>query len=271
MRPKLLFLTFMFLGLTPLCGQPKAKVEMRVDGAGYLGTQIRDIAASDLEKLGLSRESGVYVERVEEDSPAAEAGLQEGDVIVEYAGAPVMSVRQLRRLISETPVGRRVDLAVVRQGETLRKTARIGERASADPRPLVRIPAPRIELPRFSDFDFQWSPGGTGGVFIFADRPRLGITAGDLTDQMADFLGVPGKKGVLVMGVAQDSPAEKAGLQAGDVILSMDGDSVSSAQELSRRVKEGSHELEIVRNKQPQKVTVTVPPKSKEGSQTIRL
>ena len=67
--------------------------------SGYLGVSIRDVDSEDVGALSLPAEKGAYIERVEEDSPAYEAGLAEGDVVVEYAGDSVSGVRQFQRLV----------------------------------------------------------------------------------------------------------------------------------------------------------------------------
>ena len=72
------------------------------------------------------------------------------------------------------------------------------------------------------------------------EKPRLGIQVAELTDQMADFLGIPGKQGVLILETLPSTPADEAGLQAGDAILSVNGQEVSSLVELSKKRHSGS-------------------------------
>ncbi len=222
---------------------------------GYLGLTTRDVTQTDVVGLQLSREAGVYIEKVWEDSSAADAGLREGDVILEYGPLAVLSVRHLQRLLSDTPMGRTVELKVFRSGQQIETQLTVGKKRSGSvavkapwdrPDPSVRVPS-------------------GGHFFFFSERPRLGITGAPLTEQMADFLAVPGRKGVLIMEILADGPAKRAGLKAGDVIISVDGQPLDSLSELSRRLKEDRHELEIVRDRKMQRVTVELEIKKQTG------
>jgi serine protease Do len=239
------------------------------EDGGYLGVTIRDVTADDVKALKLQKEAGVYVRDVDEGSPAEKAGLVAKDVITEYAGTPVISSRQFRRLILETPPEREVALTVVRNGQPASKTVRIGERETGrlGRSYSLRMPeGPRgWENFRFEMPDFQGDGRGRG-IMVNPRRARLGINGVDLTNQMAEFLAVPGKEGVLVLEVQKDSPAEKSGLKAGDVIVSLDGKAVDSVADLSGRLDEGAIQLEIIRDKKKQSVQVTIPAQRRERS-----
>jgi len=104
---------------------------------------------------------------------------------------------------------------------------------------------------------------------LISGKPRLGIDAEDLTGQLGNFFGVPEGEGILVRNVNSDSPAEKAGLKAGDVITSFNGERIRTAGELREKLAsvEGgkSITLGLLRNKSEVKVTVELPaPVSKE-------
>jgi len=257
-RILLLITVCSFLGTAVLTAQP---AEL---SRGYLGVNLRDVTSQDVTDLKLPREAGVYVERVAPDSPAETASLAAKDVIVEYAGMPVWSVRQLQRMVADTPPDRQVEIGLIRGGERIRKTAKIGESDN----PVVegfgnlgrnfrhQIPrVPEIE----EEFDLQVQPFGRnrGGVVV-ARRARLGIQGTDITGQLAEFLGVPNKEGVLVMEVRADSPAAKAGIKAGDVIVAVNGKSVDGVGELNSEVRDGELTLDLVRDKKRQSVKVTI-------------
>ncbi len=237
------------------------------EDGGYLGVTVRDVTADDVKELKLQKEAGVFVRDVDENSPAEKAGLAAKDVITEYAGTPVISSRQFRRLILETPPDREVSLTIVRNGQAASKTVKIGEREAGrlGRSYSFRMPeGPRgSENFRFEMPDFQGDGRGRG-MIINPRRARLGINGVNLTDQMAEFLAVPGKEGVLVLEVQKDTPAEKAGLKAGDVIVSIDGKSVDSLSELSERLDEGTIQLDIIRDKKKQNVQVTIPSQRRE-------
>ncbi len=217
-------------------------------GQSYLGVRIRDITASEVGNLQLPGESGVFIVRVEEDSPAAQADLQEGDVILEFGTFAVFSVRQFQRLVSETPLGRQVELVIMRQGQRISKTVPLEEHKFSGHFDF-RIGG--IELP-----PLRWPERGGRWFQREPDRPRLGIQGETLTEQLGEVLGVPERKGVLLMEVVKDSPAQKAGLKAGDVINSVDGHPVQSVTDVTSNLKSGPVELEIIRDKQKQNITV---------------
>lgn len=274
---------FIFLGLlvagaltamAVLHAQSGREIRVLFDDGAHLGVQIRDVTKEDVGTLKLPREAGVYVEHVQQGSPAEKADVRQGDVISEYAGIPILSVKQFQRLVSETPVGREIDLSLFRDGQPVAKKVETGRREGFSTpswagREPLRIPEARIEIPDFRDFNFRMGPDRR---FLFmSDRPRLGITGVNLTGQMAEFLGVSQKEGILVMEVRKDSPAEKAGLKAGDAILAVNGRRVSDMGELSRELKGDSHELEIVRNKQTQRVSVKFEAETPRSTGTVRL
>ena len=97
-------------------------------------------------------------------------------------------------------------------------------------------------------------------MFGFGNNRRIGVSTTQLTKQLADYFGVAGGEGVLVTSVADDSPAAKAGIKAGDVITSLDGEKIEDAGDLSRALdkkKEGDVSLTIIRNKSQRTITVT--------------
>jgi len=107
-------------------------VRAQVAGSGaYLGISLRDVSAEEVSRLGLRDEHGAFIESVSEGSPAAEAGLQEGDVIATWNGKRVESVAMLSRFVRETPPGRSVSLGVFRSGSQQTIAVELGERSSA--------------------------------------------------------------------------------------------------------------------------------------------
>ena len=104
------FLLALVFSLVPIVTDLRAEkmggdIRIFLPEAGYLGVQIRDVGQADVKKLRLPQETGVYLESVQPQTPAAQAELREQDVLVGYAGVPVLSVRQFQRLVSETPPG----------------------------------------------------------------------------------------------------------------------------------------------------------------------
>jgi serine protease Do len=239
------------------------------DGCGYLGVQIRDVTPADVKDLNLPKETGVYIERVEPETPADKAGLAEKDVVIEYSGLLVLSVRQFQRMVADTPPGRTVEITVVRQGQTLRKSAEIKERESA----LGCLGERGFRIfsggegwgsstPRGRDFRLEWIPEKLKDIEVLVrPRTRLGIRGVDLTEQMGEHLAVPGKEGVLVIEVTADSPAAKAGVKAGDVIVAVNGRSVENVSELTQKLGEGDQELDVIRDKKGLKLKAAIEPR----------
>jgi serine protease Do len=234
------------------------RVELFAAGSSRIGVSVSDVNADSKEK------SGVVIDSVEEGSAAEKAGLKKGDIVVEFDGERVRSVRQFTRLVSETPSGRQVAAAVMRDGK--RVTVNVEPREASpfrvfsddrwqtldDIREYVRpMPAPARppapprapSAPRPPVLDrFIWSSGN-----------QLGVTVNGISDQLKEYFGV--KDGVLVASVTEDSAAAKAGVKAGDVIVSVNGSTIEDASDLRaemQRLEDGQEfTLNIVRDKKP--------------------
>jgi membrane-associated protease RseP (regulator of RpoE activity) len=228
------------------------------EGAAWLGVTLKDVTATKARDLKLPGEYGALVESVEADSAAAKAGLQKGDVIVEFAGERVRSEAQLRRLIRETPAGRTVSLQVIRDGQARTLSAKLQSRTNE-----FHVEVPEIHIPEIHVSPNYLEPFLRGFNFQFdGGRPSLGISGDELTPQLASYFGVKQGKGVLVREVVVGSAAASAGLKAGDVIVAVDGKSVATVAELRQalEIKPGEEkrklELTVVRDHHEQTVPV---------------
>ena len=234
--------------------------------SGYLGVYLRDVTAEEVANLGLEKETGVIVERVGENSPASEGGVQDGDVILIYAGIPVISASQFQRLVAETPPDRKVSISLWRAGKKLDIEVKVGSRQSS----TWRLRPEQSFSFRLPDLPDHYGPSGRD-IIIAPGKPRLGVSVAALTDQMAEFLGIPGNSGVLVLEVHPGTPAERAALKAGDVIVSADGKKVSNSQELGRTLSGDAVRLEVLRRGQSLSLTVQLEPKESSSGDSIRL
>jgi serine protease Do len=230
----------------------------------WLGVSVSDVTSEKAKELKLPGEYGAIVEEVNEDSPASKAGIQKGDVILQFAGEKVRSVAGLRRLVRETPAGRSVSMEISRNGSTQNLSAKIAEAPEpkwfsesdmpGDMNSNVRVfKMPNVHVP---NFDFN---------MMFAGTPRLGISAEELTSQLAGYFGISGGKGVLVREVKDGTPAQKAGLKAGDVITKVNDKAVASVEELRESLASDSKEkysvtLTLVRDRKEQAVSVELEP-----------
>jgi C-terminal processing protease CtpA/Prc len=239
------------------------------DGGSWLGVETQEVSSEKAKSLKLSSERGAFIGKVLPDSPAAKAGLKENDVITEINGQRVEGTAQFRRMIREIPGGRTVQLSVWRDGKQQSMSATLGkseERHGAmmkvSPQAFAfRVPA-MPEIPEIHNFDWN-------GGMLLSGKPRLGVDAEDLTGQLGAYFGIPEGEGILVRTVNSDSPAEKAGVKAGDVITTFNGERIRTTGELREKLAgiEGgkSVTLGLLRNKSEVKVTVELPaPVSKE-------
>jgi len=249
----------------PVAGQD---ILMMAENRGFLGVSIREVTEDDVNRLGLPAERGVSIEAVEEGTPAGEAGILAGDVVIEYQGIPVLSVRQFQRLVADTPPGRTVDLRINRNGQESGLTVEVGRRGNIlghKGRPhglegrVIRIPDLDSDVEALPNHRFFYSTTHPQG-------PRLGVNATALTGQMAEFLGIPGQKGVLVLEVLDETPAERAGLQAGDVITSVDGNAVKEVGGLKKNLCDCEQQLDLIRRGSNLTLTVDLAQK-KEGEE----
>lgn len=237
-------------------------VTLRVNAASEIGVSVRDLTTEEVESAGLQRPGGAWVEQVREESPASRAGLQSGDVVVEFDGERVRGSRHLARLVHETPAGRAVRSTVVRDGSR----TEIDVTPEADDRFARVIPELGRRLEREfgslqRDFPFDLERPELLQQFRWRSRGRVGVMLMPLTDQLASFLGV--NEGVLVSSVAPESPADRAGLLAGDVITAIDGTSVGEVADVTRGVRAARDgaplEFRVVREKRELAVEVMVP------------
>ena len=224
------------------------------DDRGWLGVTISEVTAEKAKELKLPAERGALLSEVEADSPAAKGGLKAGDVITEFNGQKVEGTAQFRRFIRETPAGRTVQLTYWRDGGSQTASVQLGPARSM------------FEVgPKDFNFNFQMPQLDRLRVmpelkmFSFG-RPLLGIDAEDLTGQLGGYFGAPEGEGVLVRTVNVGSPAEKAGLKAGDVITQVNGERVKTVSDLREKMRASAEKktvaLGVLRNRA--QVTVNV-------------
>jgi serine protease Do len=225
-------------------------------GGTYLGVNIAEIEASRAKELKLKEDYGVEITRVEENSPAEKAGVKAGDVVLEYNGQRVEGMEQFGRMVRETPPGREVKLTIGRNGSTQTLTAVLGSRKS---RYSGNFPS-NFVMPEFHMPDIPQ-------IFTTIRSPMLGVEAESLGSQLAVYFGV--KEGVLVRSVLDNTPAQKAGVKAGDVITKVDGMAVTTPNELSNAVRTANakktYAIELVRDHKPVVATVTVEDRSERS------
>ncbi len=180
---------------------------------GWLGVLIQDVTRELAESFDMKRPHGALVSQVLSESPAEAAGIQVGDVVVEYDGEPVADSASLPPLVGATKPGERVKAKVIREGRTKTLTVEVGE-----------LP-PEEEL----------KTAQRGGARP-ADGGRLGLVVSDLTAKQRERLELAGGQGVYVERVLE-GPARQAGVRSGDVILRINNQTVRDAEHLRELIE----------------------------------
>jgi serine protease Do len=231
----------------------------------WMGVGVAEVTADKVSELKLKEERGAVIVTVAPESPAAQAGLKENDVVLEYAGQRVISVEQFQRMVRETPAGRTIALQISRDGApqqvSVTLKARPGvRRVRVAPLPPRPPRPPMVELPEI-DIDVD-IPQFDREITIFTRTARLGIDGESLTKQLGEYFGAPDGQGVLVRSVDAGSSAEQAGLKAGDVITKVDGERVATIRDLRNLLRDRGNKsplaVTVIRNKREMTVNVTV-------------
>ena len=186
---------------------------------GWLGVQIQGVDEDLASHLGLDKPRGALVGEVQPDSPAAAAGVEQGDVVLSFNGKPIDQVR------AAEPHRRRGGAGLARRRSWSGVTAR-RRRSTCK---IAAMPA-------------QDEVASTEEATPAAGQPRLGLALAPIAPEQRDELGLkPGEKGVLVTEVVPDGPAEAKGLRAGDVILSIDRKPVAAPADVVAAIRK-AHE-----------------------------
>jgi serine protease Do len=180
---------------------------------GWLGVRAQDVTPTMASSLGLTRNPAemAIVTEVAENSPAAEAGVKNGDIIVEFNGKPVPKSHDFPGVIADTPPGQKATLKIVRDKKEQTMTVKIGElQDDNDPNQQVE-----------------------------ARDPELGLRVQRITPDAARRLGLSSAKGVLVVEVQSGSPADQVGIEPADVIREVNQRPVGNVREFERATRQG--------------------------------
>ncbi|HSA95919.1 MAG TPA: DegQ family serine endoprotease [Acidobacteriota bacterium] len=195
---------------------------------GYLGVTVQDIDDSLVKPLKLKDANGALVSDVTPRGPADAAGIKPGDVIVDFGGKAVETSTDIHNLAAKAAPGTNIKIGLIRDGQRLDLTARMGERP---PDKTEASPSQRNE------------PGAS-------TAQKLGLSLQDLTPDIARQLGYGSDKGAIVADIAPGSPADDAGLQRGDLIKEVNRVRVTSARDFeaaARGAKSGDALALLVR------------------------
>lgn len=177
---------------------------------GWLGVSIQNLTEDLAASFKYKGTDGALVGQVQENTPAAKSGLKQGDIIINYNGTPIKNVNELRNLVASTSPGEKVPVEVLRGGSSKTIQVTIGE------------------LPANIDEE-----GVTAEDPLAQD---IGVTLENLTPEVARQLKTKRKDGVVVTSVIPGSIAESGGLQVRDLIIEVDGESITKVQDFTSKV-----------------------------------
>ena len=255
-----------------LAGDRDAPMAFSVSGLGskvFLGVETE-------EETGYS-EGGARITGVVDDSAADDAGLEKGDIIVEFDGRTIRGPRGLVKQIRSLDPGDEVSITVVRDGRERTLEVVLGERPGlfgyAVGEGSRAILAPGIDCDRDDDCSFSWSCSGDdcqsfsfdfGG---FGQGPMLGVQIVHVTAELREHLGGEEGSGVLVSRIVPGSPAELGGIEVGDLIVAVDGDTVEDVGDIRKALRDKEGEtfgVEVIRDGRSTTIDVSLPERDDE-------
>ena len=200
-------------------------------------------------------DKGARIEEVTENSAAEKAGLKEGDIISKIDDAKIEKPDDLTKVIRKHKPEDKITVTYERDGKNNKTEVTLGKRKGK----TITYQSPHFEA--MPDFNFDWKDGDMGPrVFAYGGKPRIGIKAQDTEEG----------KGVKVLGVDDESAAEKAGIKKDDVITEFDGKKVNSTDELASAARDAkdksAFKITFNRDGKSQTVEVKTPKKLKTAN-----
>ena len=219
------------------------------DGSAWLGVHIEELSDRLRRRLDVDARRGVVIMDVLKDSPAENAGLQVDDVIIKFDGKYVRRPSDITRAMRSFEPGDRIKVEIERDNDKMTLDVELGKK----PEKLEY----EVTVPDMESENIQISK--------FFNRVGMGVQLQDLNKDLAEYFGVEPGQGVLITDVENDSPAEVAGLKAGDVILSIEDQKIEDVDDIVQmlsKYKAGDKvKVEVLRKKE----TLTFNIKLKEG------
>jgi serine protease Do len=187
---------------------------------GFLGVNIQTITPELAAALKLQDRNGALVSDVMPDSPAEQAGIQRGDVILTFNDKKIEDTRDLAATVADTPVGEDVKVLVLRDGKQTSLPLTVGK----------MMPDGDAEKPQSQQ----------------AERSKWGFRLQEMTPEMARKYGLSEDQGVRVVAVQPDSPAAQAGLRPGDILLQVNQKPVQSLQDVQDALAQADEEALLI-------------------------
>ena len=188
---------------------------------GWLGVKIQTVTEDIAETLGIPENTGALVAGLTPDGPAAKAGIEGGDVILKFDGKEISTMRGLPRIVSQTPIGKNVDVELLRAGQKKTLKVLVGRLVEDEDKAETSTTSPKPET-------------GKGP----AVAALIGLKLSALTDELRAKYGLDAKiKGVVVLEIDPQSPAAQKSIKVGDVIVEAAQDQVSSPEDIERSIE----------------------------------
>jgi serine protease Do len=228
---------------------------------GYLGVDLGEVDNERANALPTKDTHGAEVVMVDHDAPASKSGLLRlHDVILLLDGQPFDNVDQLRRRLREMPSGRTVNLLINREGKNINVSVQLCDRALLQQQAWSRhftVPEPAAGQ------SFLGNVASSGPAFLDSMIPRalyVGADVNPVRTQLAGYFGVKSGTGLLVESVDDQSPASRAGLKAGDVVVKVESAQMTSKNDWLKAIRNHRGHLvqvTVMRNKQEQILTMS--------------
>jgi serine protease Do len=187
---------------------------------GWLGVRIQQVTDDIAESLNIKPARGALVAGIDDKGPAKPAGIEPGDVIVKFDGKEIKEMRDLPRVVADTPVGKDVDVVVLRKGKEEKKTVRLGRLEDGEKQAALT----------------EKKDAGTPEEKTVVQK-TLGLNLANMNDDLRKRYKIKDTvKGVVITGIDSSSPAAEKRLAAGDVIVEVAQEAVASTDDLQKRV-----------------------------------
>jgi serine protease Do len=187
---------------------------------GWLGVRIQEVTDDIADGLGMKSPAGALVAGVTDKGPAAEAGIEAGDVIIEFDGQKVGIMHELPRLVADEPIGKEVPVKVLRKGQEKTVTVKLGRLEDDD---------------KTAEADASGTPPETPPAKVIAGP--LGLTLSDLSPDARKKFGIKDSvAGVVVTDIEPGSAAAEKRLQPGDVIVEVAQQAVKTPEDVEKRI-----------------------------------
>lgn len=242
----------------------------------WMGIYTQTVDADLARTFDLDIEYGAIINSVVDDSPADRAGLRDDDIVIAIDGMKVTDSERLTKLIQKADPGDLVVVTVIRDGRKKKIKVTLDNRLESvaeDDNNAYYKGAYRFDDQAKKSYGGTWTRKAPQVIkspkrvkLFYADEygshGYIGVSLVELGDQLADYFGVSDDIGVLVSEVKEDSPAEKAGIKAGDVIVMAEDEEIEDAGDLQRVIRrhdEGDQvQLSVMRDRKKMSVTVEV-------------